>query len=450
MDQWEPLLNKNLGSAGFVPSVINLIVNVLGVGVLTISWALTQTSVVNGIALLVIMCVLNIFAFHLIARCCEASGSFSYLDMGRMVLGHRGGTIVQSVVLFHTYFSCVSYTIFIGDLLPKAITSTFNSDLDLGESGFRALVIVVLAVAVLTPLALVKKLEFLKYTSFSACVGIGFLVCVVIYRFVRPPSTALPWEDRTILWFEFEPCLLPAVPILSLSFCAHFNGPDYFKELKSRSVKRFTQVAGVALFICLVVGIVVALFGELTWGNRVEKILLDNYGKDPNGNLDTLVVLLQWVFALVIAWTLPSMFFSVKQGFFSLLFPTMDRSSVAANVLSVLVLYSAVVIGIFFQQITVVLVYLGAISGSSIVYIFPALLWLGFATAQEGSQELLITSKWGDESVSGGFGARAPLLPSVWTTTNILAVMLLIWGVVMSICGVLFEALAQSGVFTCG
>lgn len=441
-----------MGSAKFVPSVINLIVNVLGVGVLTISWALTQTSVVNGIALLVIMCVLNIFAFHLIARCCEASGSFSYLDMGRMVLGRRGGVVVQAVVLFHTYFSCVSYTIFIGDLLPKAITSTFDSDLHLGAANFRALVIAVLTVAVLTPLALVKKLEFLKYTSFSACVGIAFLVCVVAYRFVDAPSDTVPWEKRNVLWFAFEPCLLPAVPILSLSFCAHFNGPDYFKELEDRSVKRFTHVAAVALIICLLVGVAVALLGELTWGDKVAKILLDNYGKDPEGHQDKVVVVLQWVFALVIAWTLPSMFFSVKQGFFSLFFPNMNRSSLTANVLSVCVLFSAVAIGIVFEQITVVLVYLGAISGSSIVYIFPALLWLGFSTASEGQgpQEMLITTRFEDWESSPEFGARGPLLPSVWTPLNILAAMLLAWGVAMSICGVLFEALAQSGVFTCG
>jgi hypothetical protein len=258
------------------------------------------------------------------------------------------------------------------------------------------------------------------------------------------------WEKRNILWWKFEPCLLPAVPILSLSFCAHFNGPDYFKELQNRSVSRFTQVAAVALFICLAVGIVVALVGDLTWGDKVAKILLDNYGKDPSGQQDTIIVVLQWVFALVISWTLPSMFFSVKQAFFSLLFPNMDRASVTANVLSVLVLYSAVAIGIVFQQITVVLVYLGAISGSSIVYIFPALLWLGFATAAENSQELRTPTKFEEPRTYGSFGSGTTLLPSVWSPVNMMAVVLLWWGIAMSIGGVLFEALAQSGVFTCG
>lgn len=453
----EPLLkNLNAGTASFQSSAANLIVNILGVGVLTTAWAFKQTSIISGLLLFTFFCVCNLFSFCMIARCCDGCASFSYLEIGRSILGPKSGVLLQSIILVHAFFSCVSYIIFLGDLLPEAISSAYPDCWGLSDSNFRALIIVSLALVVLTPLALVNKLEFLKYTSYGAIGGIAFLSFVVIARFLDNPADAKPAAERNVQMFEMRSCLLPTLPMFSLAFCAHFNAPQIYMELQARSVARFTKVAATALGVCWLVNVVVAVLGYMTWGDDVSKILLDNYKLSPSGGSDPLALALKWVFSLVISWTVPGMFFALKNAFFSLLYPTLDRGSSLAMALSLLLLYSTVFIGILVRDITALIVYLGALTGSSIVYIIPATLCLKVAfqgtTRIEGElYSAAYGTLKGDSLLSDPFdqALKPRAVPRAWGFWSLCTLGLLLWGIAVSVLGILFEALTQMGVLDC-
>ena len=87
-------------------SVLNLTNNILGAGLFTMPWCLRQTTVSSGVALLVFVAIANTFSFVTLSRCCDLSGEFSFLQIGRVALGPRFGRLVQWVVALYTIGSC--------------------------------------------------------------------------------------------------------------------------------------------------------------------------------------------------------------------------------------------------------------------------------------------------------------------------------------------------------
>lgn len=57
-----------------------------------------------------------------------------------------------------------------------------------------------------------------------------------------------------------------AIPIVNVSYTAHYNGPRYYQELKNRSIPRFTTVVTAAMIISAAAYTSTAVAGYLTFG----------------------------------------------------------------------------------------------------------------------------------------------------------------------------------------
>ena len=171
------------GKASFMSSTMNIMISVLGTGILTVPWALSQSSLVFGVVLLVGICAVNIASFVSLASSCERTGMYSYLGMGTNILGRRAGLFLQSVVLCHTFFSCISYMVFIGAILPDGIRGI--GSVDLSDESLRVFCLIGTGLLIL-PLCLTKNLDVLRYSSGLAVAGIVYTAVCVIYRYMHP------------------------------------------------------------------------------------------------------------------------------------------------------------------------------------------------------------------------------------------------------------------------
>lgn len=127
------------------------------------------------------------------------------------------------------------------------------------------------------------------------------------------------------------------------------------------------------------------VFGYLTFGEATKSILLGNYDEK-----DLLAVVARWVFSFVIACTFPSMFYSCKTNAFELIFSSVDPYSGKGKIITSIMLYSIVLIGVVYQDIVVLISYLGSITGSCIVYFFPTLLYLAMPATQSALTDGLL------------------------------------------------------------
>ena len=113
-------------TAHVLPSILNLINNVLGAGLFSMPWCLRQASLGSGVLLLIFCAVMNTASLVIISMCCDLAGEFSYLKMGRLALGNTFGLCLQSVVALYTLGSTISFVVLTGDFLVGKETGVFE------------------------------------------------------------------------------------------------------------------------------------------------------------------------------------------------------------------------------------------------------------------------------------------------------------------------------------
>lgn len=152
--------------------------------------------------------------------------------------------------------SLVSYVVLAGDCLVGADTGllvlALGSDTFFGGGSELARLAVCggLGLCVLLPLSLLPTLDALKYASYVALAATIYAVFLVAFELIAAPgnsraddfsnlststspsssSSMEPWEVAdSVVWLGFPVGLWSAVPIINVSFTAHYNGPRFYE-----------------------------------------------------------------------------------------------------------------------------------------------------------------------------------------------------------------------------
>lgn len=150
----------------------------------------------------------------------------------------------------------VSYVVLAGDCLVGADTGllvlALGSDTFFGGGSELARLAVCggLGLCVLLPLSLLPTLDALKYASYVALAATIYAVFLVAFEVIAAPNdsraddwSALspssapiePWEVAdSVVWLGFPVGLWSAVPIINVSFTAHYNGPRFYEVRRWR------------------------------------------------------------------------------------------------------------------------------------------------------------------------------------------------------------------------
>eukprot|EP01138_Halocafeteria_seosinensis_P012075 gb/GECG01012341.1/.p1 GENE.gb/GECG01012341.1/~~gb/GECG01012341.1/.p1 ORF type:complete len:685 (+),score=79.80 gb/GECG01012341.1/:1-2055(+) len=387
-------------------TVICIIANVVGAGLLSLPWTYCEASIVTGTFAMLLTAVLNWGAAYMIAASAESLQVFTYRELGEQTLGLVWGRIAQAVMGLYTFGSCVTYLVLLGDFIPKVME-------DLSDSAIltnRALIMVFLSVVILLPLSLLKDLSSLRHTSTLSLLCIAYAFAVIAARAVRhsePTETA-----------KLNSGVLSAFPIINVSFTFHYNVPRFYRELrpKYRNLRVFSNVVGVSFIICLVLYVSTATLGYFAFGRDTKGNALRGFSES-----DVPAIIARIGLGFTMAFIYPLAFHSLRTTVFSLApravshlkCKWLSRSSSETDALNTKpadavnhyteeaddnesvpavssdddhTFLSRVVVTLFFVSATiivaieepkveVVLGYKGSLFGSSIVYIFPALIY---------------------------------------------------------------------------
>jgi sodium-coupled neutral amino acid transporter 11 len=447
-------------TAHVLPSILNLINNVLGAGLFSMPWCLRQASLGSGVLLLIFCAVMNTASFVIISMCCDLAGEFSYLKMGRLALGNTFGLCLQSVVALYTLGSTISFVVLTGDFLVGKETGVFeyfanNTILynPSNETASRAFIVTMCAVLFFFPLSILRNLDALKYTSALSCLASFYaavLTCAVY--FWAPTGAMLPSEIHAhpplredIRWFAFPLSFWEAVPIVNVAFTAHYNAGRFYEELSNRSTKRITMVSGTAMGFSLALYGVVAVMGYLTFGRMTKGNVLENFA--PNYSL---AIGARIALAVVVIFTLPLAAHSLRSSMFALFWDnkyTSDNAprSIIASI-SIGVLVACGIIGVIFTKIEVVLAYKGGIFGSCLVYIFPPLMLVALRVrADRSSMERLLVPQAYDVASDPPASFKETIIAMFMQQKNWPLAFMFVWGILSGSLSVTVTVLKQAG-----
>uniref|UniRef100_A0AAQ5YQJ9 Amino acid transporter transmembrane domain-containing protein n=1 Tax=Amphiprion ocellaris TaxID=80972 RepID=A0AAQ5YQJ9_AMPOC len=389
------------GKTSFGMSVFNLGNAIMGSGILGLAYAMANTGILLFLFLLTAVAALSSYSIHLLLKSSGIVGIRAYEQLGNRAFGTPGKMAAGIAITLQNIGAMSSYLYIVKSELPLVIQkSTFHLLPEfLWYLNGNYLVIMVSA-SVILPLALMKQLGYLGYTSgFSLSCMVFFLTAVIYKKFQIPcpfeefshnstaahhslnvSSHALIHEDShddshcTPRMFTMNSQTAYTIPILAFAFVCHPEVLPIYTELRNPTQKKMQKVSNLSILVMYTMYFLAALFGYLTFYDNVEPELLHTYSRiDP---YDTLILCVRVAVLTAVTLTVPIVLFPVRRAIQQMIFPTKSFNWLRHISIALVLLTFINMLVIFAPNILGIFGIIGATSAPCLIFIFPAVFYI--------------------------------------------------------------------------
>eukprot|EP00316_Scyphosphaera_apsteinii_P008303 CAMPEP_0119346798 /NCGR_PEP_ID=MMETSP1333-20130426/108191_1 /TAXON_ID=418940 /ORGANISM="Scyphosphaera apsteinii, Strain RCC1455" /LENGTH=452 /DNA_ID=CAMNT_0007359317 /DNA_START=187 /DNA_END=1545 /DNA_ORIENTATION=- len=376
------------------PAIVNLAKNIVGSGVLALAGGVAAFSgspiaLLPAITILLFLGMCSGYSFAIIARVGEAVGADTYRDTWTKVFGERTALLPSVTVVFKTLVGGLCYAIILGDMAASISKLAGAPSLLLRPNVW----IFIVSALILLPLCLLRDLSSLAFGSVVGTAGTLYTALFMALRGVDGSyriggkfhgAIAAASQPNFVAASAAAPVLnlriFVLVSMLATAFLAHYNAPKMYQDLApppdgSPKLPRFNLVvAGAFGLAALLCGSIMA-GGFLTFGAASQGLILNNYATS-----DKLAFLARLGIGLSIIFSYPLNFVGLRDGVLGLFgWRKLAERRTDVHVLATLALMIGVNGAAFFlKDLGLVVAFGGAILGSALVYIFPALMFIGY------------------------------------------------------------------------
>nr|XP_028697731.1 sodium-coupled neutral amino acid transporter 5 isoform X1 [Macaca mulatta] len=321
--------------------------------------------------------------------CLPPLGIRAYEQLGQRAFGPAGKVVVAAVICLHNVGAMSSYLFIIKSELPLVIGTFLYMDPE-GDWFLKGnLLIIIVSVLIILPLALMKHLGYLGYTSgLSLTCMLFFLVSVIYKKFqlgcaIGRNETAMESEAPVGLhnqglnssceaqMFTVDSQMSYTVPIMAFAFVCHPEVLPIYTELCRPSKLRMQAVANVSIGAMFCMYGLTATFGYLTFYSNVEAEMLHMYSqKDP------LILCVRLAVLLAVTLTVPVVLFPIRRALQQLLFPGKAFSWPRHVAIALILLVLVNVLVICVPTIQDIFGVIGSTSAPSLIFILPSIFYL--------------------------------------------------------------------------
>uniref|UniRef100_A0ABI7YJI1 Amino acid transporter transmembrane domain-containing protein n=1 Tax=Felis catus TaxID=9685 RepID=A0ABI7YJI1_FELCA len=359
-EELSPLLSNELyrqGSPGvsFGLSVFNLTNAIMGSGILGLAYVMAHTGILGFSFLLLIVALLASYSVHLLLSMCIQTAMSSYL-------------------------------VIIKTELPAAISEFLSG----GHTGSWYLdghiLLIIICVGIVFPLALLPKIGFLGYTSsLSFFFMVFFAVVVIIKKWSIPCPLPLNYIEQSFQisnatddckpkLFHFSKESAYAIPTMAFSFLCHTSILPIYCELQSPSKKRMQNATNTAIALSFLIYFISALFGYLTFYDKVASELLQGYSKYLPHDVVVMAVKLCILFAVLL--TVPLIHFPARRALMMMFFSNFPFSWTRHSLITLALNVTIVLLAIYVPDIRNIFGVVGSSTSTCLIFIFPGLFYL--------------------------------------------------------------------------
>ncbi|KAM9845620.1 sodium-coupled neutral amino acid transporter 4 [Aulostomus maculatus] len=422
------------GHASFGMSVFNLSNAIMGSGILGLSYAMANTGIVLFTILLVAVAILSLYSVHLLLVTAKEGGSLIYEKLGERAFGWPGKMAAFGSIIMQNIGAMSSYLFIVKYELPEVIRAFLGLEENSGEWYMNGNYLVVfVSIGVILPLSLLKNLGYLGYTSGFSLSCMVFFLGVLIYKKTQLPcplpffyhhstnlsvnasnmpglytlhnnsaqmdfsradvspavlgshdahqSTGIHFEPHpddeemcTPKYFVFNSQTAYTVPILAFAFVCHPEVLPIYSELKDRSRKKMQNVSNLSILAMLIMYMLSALFGYLTFYDNVEAELLHTFTKVYK--FDTMLLLVRLAVLTAVTLTVPIVLFPIRSSITTLLFSGREFSWIRHMLIAAAILAFNNMLVIFVPTIRDIFGFIGSSAATLLIFILPAAFYL--------------------------------------------------------------------------
>ncbi|XP_015196222.1 sodium-coupled neutral amino acid transporter 5b [Lepisosteus oculatus] len=378
----QPQFTDFEGKTSLGMSVFNLSNAIMGSGILGLAYAMSNTGIILFLILLTFIAILSAYSIHLLLKSAGVVGIRAYEQLGNRAFGPPGKILAAIVVSIHNIGAMSSYLFIIKVELPLVISSFLKTDSsDLWYLEGRYLIIIV-SVLIILPLALMRQLGYLGYTSgFSLTCMVFFLISVIYKKFDFSCSPEMEMNltncvnnTEEVKFFTVNQQTAYTIPILAFAFVCHPEVLPIYTELRRPTKKRMQTVANISILAMFLMYLLTAIFGYLTFYGNVEAELLHTYSKVKR--VDTLILCVRLAVLLAVTLTVPVVLFPIRRALQQLLFPGKDFHWGRHCGIAIVLLIIVNLLVIFVPNIKDIFGIIGATSAPSLIFILPGIFYV--------------------------------------------------------------------------
>ncbi|XP_020507364.2 sodium-coupled neutral amino acid transporter 4 [Labrus bergylta] len=422
------------GHTSFGMSVFNLSNAIMGSGILGLSYAMANTGIVLFTILLIGVSILSLYSVHLLLVTAKEGGSLIYEKLGERAFGWPGKIAAFGSIIMQNIGAMSSYLFIVKYELPEVIRAFLGLEEISGEWYMDGNYLVVfVSVGIILPLSLLKNLGYLGYTSGFSLSCMVFFLGVVIYKKTQlpcplpfltqhtsnlsmnasdmsalypPPNSSAQMdfsradvspavgggneaphsgsihyephtddkEQCTPKYFVFNSQTAYTVPILAFAFVCHPEVLPIYSELKDRTRKRMQNVSNLSILTMLIMYMLSALFGYLTFYENVEAELLHTFTKVYK--FDTMLLLVRLAVLTAVTLTVPIVLFPIRSSINTLLFSGREFSWTRHILIAAIILAFNNMLVIFVPTIRDIFGFIGSSAATMLIFILPAAFYI--------------------------------------------------------------------------
>ncbi|XP_068104700.1 sodium-coupled neutral amino acid transporter 5 [Hyperolius riggenbachi] len=379
------------GKTSFGMSVFNLSNAIMGSGILGLAYAMSNTGIILFVILLICIALLSAYSIHLLLKCSGVVGIRAYEQLGMRAFGPAGKILAALIITIHNVGAMSSYLYIIKYELPLVIQTFLGLTEKTGDWYLNGnVLIIIVTILIILPLALMKHLGYLGYTSGFSLTCMVFFLCAVIYKKSVIPcplnnSTSTEHFTYTNGYNATEEQCKPklftvntesaySIPIVAFAFVCHPEVLPIYTELRRATKQRMQNVANLSILAMFIMYLLTAIFGYLTFYGRVESEMLHTYMLvDP---LDTLMLCVRLAVLVAVTLTVPVVLFPIRRAIQQLLCPGQDFRWWRHILIAICLLFAVNLLVIFIPNIKDIFGVIGATSAPSLIFILPSIFYL--------------------------------------------------------------------------
>ena len=260
------------GTSSTWKATMNLLNYIEGVGLLALPYSIKKGGITAVISLFLLP-IITWYAGKVLAESLydsdEKKGKIrarsTWKEIGDAIYPKYAGKIVAWTQDIGFVFVAVSYLILCGSLTSHALPTVPLSQTS--WTCFAALLIL--------PTMFLKSYSQIAWLSTISIVAIGLTTALTVWYGVKNIEK---WDPGTLLFWDFEGVFI-SLGISLLSYGVAGIIPSVEKSMKNKS--DFGKALASALAVSVVIKVIIAVFGFLTFGFKTDEAILNNFPVGP-------------------------------------------------------------------------------------------------------------------------------------------------------------------------